>query len=88
MFGFLFKNYNDWEREYIKSTALIQHFNYNNWEKLGGKTTTNGIPMVGGSYNGCEMMDRIIRWGKYVFGGMGRKYLGFTDETRQEITYK
>ena len=38
---------------------IIKHFiNYNGWERFGRKTTTIGIPMVGGNYNRWE----LARW--------------------------
>ena len=39
-------------------------FNYNQWERLGGITTTIGIPFVGVGYNGWEKARVYLRDGK------------------------
>ena len=37
------------------TTTIGNYFNYNKWEEIVIKTTTNGIPMVGVEYNKWEL---------------------------------
>jgi len=41
--------------EIVLTTTIGKGCKYNGWERLGGVTTTDGIPIVGVNYNDLEV---------------------------------